>query len=120
VRERFPGIMLQAEAKGACGLEDMETLKALDGFGLLMVEQPFAPNDLWDHAKLQRRMTTPLCFDESILSFNTVRAALEMASCRVINIKVGSVGGVVETRRIHDLCESTDIPVWWGGCSSPA
>ena len=115
VRERFPDVMFQVDANGAYGLEDMETLKALDGFDLLMIEQPFAPYDLWDHAKLQRRMTTPLCLDESILSFDTARAALEMASCRVINIKVGRVGGVVETRRIHDLCESNDIPVWCGG-----
>ena len=80
-----------------------------------MVEQPFAPYDLWDHAKLQRKMTTPLCLDESVLSLDTARAALEMGSCRVINIKVGRIGGVVETRRIHDHCESRGVPVWCGG-----
>ncbi len=106
LRDSFPDIMLQADANGAYGLKDMETLKALDAFDLLMIEQPFAPYDLWDHAKLQREMTTPLCLDESVLSFDTARAALEMGSCRVINIKVGRVGGFVETRRIHDLCES--------------
>jgi O-succinylbenzoate synthase len=80
-----------------------------------MVEQPFAPYDLWDHAKLQREMKTPVCLDESVVSFDTARAALEMGSCRVINIKVGRVGGVVETRRIHDFCQSRGVPVWCGG-----
>ena len=115
VREGFPDIMLQVDANGAYKLEDRETLKALDAFGLLMVEQPFAPYDLWDHAKLQREMTTPLCLDESVVSFDTARAALEMGSCRVINIKVGRIGGVVETRRIHDYCASRQVPVWCGG-----
>jgi O-succinylbenzoate synthase len=115
VRERFPDIMLQADANGAYGLEDLETLKALDVFGLLMLEQPFGPEDLWDHAKLQREMRTPVCLDESVVSFDTARAALEMGSCRVINIKVGRVGGFVETRRIHDLCEAKGVPVWCGG-----
>jgi O-succinylbenzoate synthase len=115
VREKYPDIMLQVDANGAYGLGDMETLKSLDAYDLLMIEQPFAPYDLWDHAKLQREMTTPLCLDESILSFDTARAALEMGSCRVVNIKVGRVGGVVETRKIHDYCESRGVPVWCGG-----
>jgi len=115
VRASFPDIMLQADANGAYGLKDFETLKALDAFGLLMIEQPFAPYDLWDHAKLQREMKTPICLDESVLSFDTARAALEMGSCRIINIKVGRVGGFAETRRIHDLCESRGVPVWCGG-----
>jgi O-succinylbenzoate synthase len=115
VREKFPDIMLQADANGAYGLEDMATLKALDAFDMLMIEQPFAPYDLWDHAKLQREMATPLCLDESVLSFDTARAAVEMGSCRVVNIKVGRVGGIVEARRIHDHCESRGVPVWCGG-----
>jgi len=115
VRGAFPDIMLQADANGAYGLSDMATLKALDAYDLLMVEQPFAPPDLWDHAKLQREMKTALCLDESVESFDTARAALEMGSCRIINIKVGRVGGVVEMRRIHDFCESRSVPVWCGG-----
>jgi O-succinylbenzoate synthase len=115
VRDAFPDIMLQVDANGAYNLKDLETLKALDAFDLLMVEQPFAPYDLWDHAKLQREMKTPVCLDESVVSFDTARAALEMGSCRVINIKVGRVGGVVETRRIHDFCQSRGVPVWCGG-----
>ena len=115
VRERFPDILLQADANGAYRPDDTETLKALDTFGLLMLEQPFAPYDLWDHAKLQQEIATPLCLDESVISFDTARAALEMGSCRVVNIKVGRVGGVVETRRIHDLCAAHGVPVWCGG-----
>lgn len=115
VRERFPDIMLQADANGAYSLADVDALAALDAFDLLMLEQPFPPYDLWDHAKLQARMKTPLCLDESILSLDTARAAVEMGSCRVINIKVGRVGGVVEALGIHDHCRASGVPVWCGG-----
>jgi O-succinylbenzoate synthase len=115
VRSRYPDILLQTDANGAYGLADLETLKALDAFDLLLVEQPFPPYDLWDHSRLQREMKTPLCLDESILSLDTTRAAVEMGSCRIVNIKVGRVGGIVEARRIHDYCESRGIPVWCGG-----
>jgi O-succinylbenzoate synthase len=103
------------DANGAYSLEDMETLKKLDAFNLLLVEQPFPPYDLWDHSKLQKEMRTPLCLDESILSLHTARAAIEMGSCRIINIKVGRVGGAVEMRKIHDYCEEHGVPVWCGG-----
>jgi O-succinylbenzoate synthase len=115
VRRKHPDIMLQADANGAYRLEDKETLKVLDAFHLLLLEQPFPPYDLWDHSRLQREMRTPLCLDESILSLDTTRAALEMGSCRIINIKVGRVGGAVEMRRIHDYCEGRGVPVWCGG-----
>ena len=115
IRLSYPDVMLQADANGAYRPEDTETLKALDAFRLLMVEQPFAPYDLWEHAKLQRVMATPLCLDESVLSLETVRAALEMGSCRIVNIKVGRVGGPVEMRKIHDHCEARGVPVWCGG-----
>ena len=115
VREKFPDVLLQVDANGAYSLADKEQLKKLDPFNLLLIEQPFAPYDLWDHAKLQREMKTPLCLDESIISFDTARAALEMGSCRIINIKVGRVGGAVEMRKIHDYCEARDVPVWCGG-----
>jgi O-succinylbenzoate synthase len=115
VRAAYPDVVLQADANGAYSLADKETLKALDPLRLLLVEQPFPPYDLWDHAKLQRVMMTPLCLDESILSLDTARAAIEMGSCRIINIKVGRVGGPVEMRKIHDYCEAHDVPVWCGG-----
>jgi O-succinylbenzoate synthase len=115
IRLKHPDILLQADANGAYSLADLETLKKLDAFRLLLVEQPFPPYDLWDHAKLQREMTTALCLDESILSLDTTRAAIEMGSCRIINIKVGRVGGPVEMRKIHDYCEAHGVPVWCGG-----
>jgi O-succinylbenzoate synthase len=115
VRRRFPEVRLQADANGAYAIADRERLKGLDDLGLLMLEQPFPPYDLWDHSLLQREMRTPLCLDESIISEVTARQAIEMGSCRIINIKVGRVGGVVEARRIHDICEKANIPVWCGG-----
>ncbi len=115
VRLKYPDIVLQTDANGCYSLSDKETLKALDAYRLLLVEQPFPPYDLWDHAQLQKEMATPLCLDESILSLDTARAALEMGSCRIINIKVGRVGGPVEMRKIHDYCEGRGVPVWCGG-----
>lgn len=115
IRKEFPDILLQADANGAYNLEDKERLKKLDEFNLLMLEQPFPPFDLWDHGRLQKEMKTPLCLDESILSHESARKAYEMRSCRIINIKVGRVGGVVEARNIHDLCMRKSLPVWCGG-----
>jgi O-succinylbenzoate synthase len=115
VRREYPEIMLQADANGGYSLAEVGILKTLDDFRLLMLEQPFPPYDLWDHSRLQRDISTPLCLDESILSLDTARAAVEMGSCRIINIKVGRVGGPVEMRRIHDYCEGHGIPVWCGG-----
>jgi O-succinylbenzoate synthase len=115
VRGKYPDLLLQADANGAYTPADAPRLRDLDAFGMLMLEQPYAPYDLWDHAKLQKEMRTPICLDESIVSETTTRQALEMGSCRVINIKVGRVGGFVESRRIHDLCAAHDIPVWCGG-----
>ncbi len=115
VRKRFPKIALQADANGAYSLKDKDILKGLDDFGLLMLEQPFAPHDLWDHSRLQKEMSTPICLDESILSEESARKTFEMGSGRVINIKVGRVGGVVEARKIHDFCQNKSVPVWCGG-----
>jgi len=115
IREKFPDILLQVDANGAYSLSDVDTLKKLDAFNLLLIEQPFRPYDLWDHSRLQPLLKTPLCLDESIISFDTARAALDMGSCRIINIKVGRVGGVVEARKIHDHCQDKGVPVWCGG-----
>ncbi len=114
-RRAYPDVMLQADANGAYSPADAERIKALDVYGLLMIEQLFPPYDLWEHSKLQREMKTPLCLDESILSLDTAKAAFEMGSCRIINIKVGRVGGPVEMRKIHDYCEAHGVPVWCGG-----
>jgi O-succinylbenzoate synthase len=115
IRRRFPDILLQVDANGAYTIADAERLKRLDDFNLLLVEQPFPPFDLWDHSQLQPQLKTALCLDESILGEDTARQALEMGSCRIINITVGRVGGPVEARRIHDLCRQRGAPVWCGG-----
>jgi len=115
VRKRFPNLALQVDANGAYSIADVSHLKKLDSYGLLMIEQPFPPYDLWDHSRLQKEMRTPLCLDESVLSETTARQAFEMGSCRIINIKLGRVGGMAEAKKIHDFCQSHDIPVWCGG-----
>jgi O-succinylbenzoate synthase len=115
VRARFPDILLQADANAAYTLDSLPILKELDSFRLQMLEQPFSGQDLWDHSRLQREMQTPLCLDESAKTLDWVRQAQTMGSCRIINIKVGRVGGIVEARKIHDLCLENDMPVWCGG-----
>ncbi len=115
LRRELPQLPLQVDANGAYSLEDRESLKKLDAHDLLMVEQPFPPYDLWDHSRLQAEMRTPLCLDESILSLDSARQAWEMESCRIVNIKVGRVGGIVEARKIHDFCQARQMPVWCGG-----
>ena len=87
----------------------------LDQFDLMMIEQPLAHDDIIDHAKLQARLKTPLCLDESIHSAADARKAIELGSCRVINIKIARVGGLTEAKKIHDLCQEKGIPVWCGG-----
>lgn len=115
VREKFPDIRLQVDANGAYSLDDKKTLKELDEFGFEMIEQPFAPYDLWDHSRLQKEVQTALCLDESITSAETARKAIEMGSCRIINIKAGRVGGIIESKKIHDVCQKNSLPVWCGG-----
>ena len=115
VRSSFPDLRLQVDANSAYTSESAETLKPLDDMNLLLIEQPLAEDDLWDHSRLQARFTTPLCLDESILSVRHTRQALEMKACRVINIKPGRVGGLSEAIAIHDLCRTQSVPVWCGG-----
>jgi O-succinylbenzoate synthase len=115
VKKRFPDVPLQVDANGAYSVKDIQGLKMLDAFNLLMIEQPFPPCDLWDHSRLQREMKTSLCLDESIISEESARQAIEMKSCRIINIKAGRVGGMVEAHKIHDTCRREGIPVWCGG-----
>ncbi len=115
IREKYSDLLLQADANGAYSLAQADHLRKLDAFNLLMLEQPFPAYDLWDHSRLQRMMTTPLCLDESIISYETAKAALEMGSCRIVNIKVGRVGGVVEAKKVHDYCQRYGVGVWCGG-----
>lgn len=116
VRERFGDeLMLQVDANTAYGASDMEHLAELDQFEMLLIEQPFAAEDLLTHAEFARRITTPICLDESITSVRTAVAAIELGACSIINIKAGRVGGYLEAREIHDVCAQRDIPVWCGG-----
>ena len=115
VRRAFPGIRLQVDANSAYTLGTAAALQPLDDLDLLLIEQPLDEDDLWDHSKLQARFRTPICLDESILSARHARQALEMKSCRVINIKAGRVGGLSEAVAIHDLCRAAGAPVWCGG-----
>jgi o-succinylbenzoate synthase len=115
IRRRFPNLALMADANSAYSLEDADRLKALDEYGLLMIEQPLEYDDIVDHAKLQSQIATPICLDESIVTFDDARKAVELGSCKVINIKIGRVGGIGEAKRIHDFCASQRIPVWAGG-----
>ena len=115
VRRKYPDILLSVDANAAYTFSDMDHLKMLDDFNLLMIEQPLQYDDLMDHARLQEVMKTRLCLDESIVNLRQARLALELDSCRIINIKVGRVGGYSEVLGIHDLCVSRQIPVWCGG-----
>ena len=115
VRSKYPDIRLSVDANSAYSLEDIELLKKFDQYGLMMIEQPLAPGDLVDHAKLQREINTPICLDESILTVADVRHAHELGSCRIVNIKLGRVGGHAEARSIQELCANRGIPVWCGG-----
>jgi O-succinylbenzoate synthase len=115
VRERFPDLPLQVDANSAYTLDDIATLQQLDAFNLLLIEQPLAHDDIIDHARLQAALTTPICLDESIHSAADARKAIDLGACRVINIKTSRVGGLLETKRIHDVCQSRHIPVWCGG-----
>jgi O-succinylbenzoate synthase len=115
VRAAHPDVPLSVDANAAYRLADVETFRALDAYDLLMVEQPLHHEDLLEHAELQRRVRTPICLDESIRSAAHARAALELGSCRIVNIKQGRVGGVLEARRVHDLCRDRGVPVWCGG-----
>lgn len=115
VRNAFPHLLLQVDANSAYRLEDAHSLLQLDDLNLLLIEQPLAEDDLWDHHHLQAQLRTPICLDESILSARHARQALEMGACRIINIKAGRVGGLSEAVAVHDVCLSQQAPVWCGG-----
>ncbi len=115
VRRRFPDILLMADANSAYTLADAPRLKCLDKFNLMMIEQPLAHDEIVDHAKLQAQLKTPICLDECIRSAHHARQALEMDAGRIINIKLGRVGGFGEAKRVHDVAQAAGVPVWCGG-----
>jgi len=115
VRAEFPRLPLMADANSAYTLADGPRLKLLDQFFLMMIEQPLGGDDLLDHAKLQRQLSTPICLDESIHSADDARKAIEIGACKIINIKLGRVGGFTAACRVHDVCRVHKVPVWCGG-----
>ena len=115
VRKAYPDLRLQVDANSAYTLDTAYNLLPLDDLNLLLIEQPLADDDLWDHSRLQIQFQTSLCLDESILSVRHARQALEMGACRIINIKAGRVGGLSQAVAIHDFCYGQGVPVWCGG-----
>jgi O-succinylbenzoate synthase len=116
VRSEFPAIALSVDANSAYSLEnDARLLQELDEYNLLMIEQPLSAGDLLDHAKLQRQLKTAICLDESITSLRDARHALELVACRIINIKLGRVGGHASARAIQECAKGNNVPVWCGG-----
>jgi len=115
VRQQFDGIPLMVDANAAYTLDDAAHLAGLDRFDLMMIEQPLEYDDIRDHAALQRRLSTPICLDESIHSVRAAEEAIELGACRIINIKPGRVGGHAESIRLHDTAARHGIPVWHGG-----
>jgi O-succinylbenzoate synthase len=115
VRAAFPNVALMADANSAYTPADVATFKRMDRFNLMMIEQPLHYEDIIDHAELQKQIQTPICLDESIHNAEDARKALRIGACKIINIKLGRVGGYREARAVHDVCRDHGVPVWCGG-----
>jgi len=115
VRARWPNILLSCDANSAYTLNDVDHLKTFDHFKLLMIEQPLWNDDIYFHSKLQKAIQTAICLDEAIRSSRDAEAALELGSCRIINIKVGRIGGFTDAIAVHDVAKRFGVPVWCGG-----
>ncbi|WP_406944611.1 o-succinylbenzoate synthase [Halobacillus sp. SY10] len=115
IQQIDPDLPIMIDANGQYNPEDMSHLRSIDDYGLTMIEQPFAAGDFYWHKKLQKEMKTPICLDESIMSFHDAVQAVELESCQIINIKISRVGGLTAAIQIHDFCQSRGIPVWCGG-----
>ncbi len=115
IRSRWPDITLSCDANSAYALDQLEHLRKFEQFNLLMIEQPLWDDDIYYHARLQKELRTAICLDESIVNARCAAFAAESGACRIMNIKVGRVGGFSEALKIHDTCQSQKIPVWCGG-----
>lgn len=115
IRSRWSDITLSCDANSAYTLDQAEHLRSFDQFNLLMIEQPLWNDDIYYHARLQKELRTAICLDESIINARVAAAAVETGACRIINIKVGRVGGFTEAISIHNICQSNKVPVWCGG-----
>jgi len=115
VRKQFPAILLSVDANSAYSLLDTDHLRRFDQFALLMIEQPLEWDDIYSHAQLQARIRTAICLDECIQNAGHANAAIQLGACRIINIKLGRVGGHSAARNVHDVCRKHSVPVWCGG-----
>jgi o-succinylbenzoate synthase len=115
VRSRFPNILLSVDANSAYRLEDAEHLREFDDFNLLMIEQPLEWDDIYSHARLQPRICTAICLDECINNDRHAIGAIESGACKIVNIKLGRVGGHTSARNVHNACRERGVPVWCGG-----
>jgi O-succinylbenzoate synthase len=115
IRARWADIVLSVDANSAYTLDEVEHLRKLDAFNLLMIEQPLWDDEIYLHARLQKSIETAVCLDESILNARNADFALEVGACRIINVKVGRVGGFSEAKKVHDVAERHNLPVWCGG-----
>jgi O-succinylbenzoate synthase len=115
IRNLYPRIKLSVDANSAYTLDDLQLLQQLDAFYLMMIEQPLGWDDLYSHVAAQKQLQTPICLDECIHTFEQAEAAIVLGACKIINIKLGRVGGHLQAKRIHDLCMKNSIPVWCGG-----
>jgi O-succinylbenzoate synthase len=115
IRARWPDILLSCDANSAYTIDEVEHLRKFDQYELLMIEQPLWNDDIYYHARLQRELRTAICLDESIRHARDAAAAVETGACRIVNIKVGRVGGFSEAKKVHDACQDNNVPVWCGG-----
>ena len=115
IRSRWADITLSCDANSAYSLDEVEHLRKFDQFNLLMIEQPLWDDDIYYHARLQKELRTSICLDESIVNARSAAFAVESGACRIVNIKVGRVGGFTEAKKVHDVCQTQNIPVWCGG-----
>lgn len=115
VRDEFPGIRLMGDANSAYTLADVPLFKELDRFNLMMLEQPLAHDDIFDHAQLQQQIQTAICLDESIRTPEDAKHAVALGSCKIINVKLGRIGGHTQAKRVEQVARENDIPVWCGG-----
>ncbi len=115
VRQKFPDIRLVVDANSAYTLADVSLFKAMDRFNLMMIEQPLAHDDIFNHAELQKQISTPICLDESIHSSDDAQHAIELGAARIVNLKLGRVGGHAQAKRVERACRENNIALWCGG-----
>ena len=115
LRQDFPGVKLMVDANSSYRASDWPLLRQLDSYHLMMIEQPLGWDDLYGHVELQKRLQTPICMDECIHTLEQAQTAIALGACKIINIKLGRVGGYKVAKQIHDLCQANSVPVWCGG-----